>query len=276
MQKHIYSNDVDLNLLFDNLHINVEQIGYGVFNSPISRHRHGYNYYEAHFICGGRGTLIIDNIEYPLEKGTICMTGPNITHEQLTDKNNPMEEYCFGFYVKRKRNSSDTPAASILINTHFWIGKDDGSIESLFIALSSESQKRLIGFQNNMKNYISCIIVNLVRAYTDNAKSQDSYYPVPDNKRTIITDNIFLYKYATITRKELARLLYLSERQLQRFLLKEYGKSFSALKKEARLNKATELLKQGKSLDETALIVGYADARSLNKLLKQAPKHQSS
>lgn len=270
MKNQIKSGDIDLNLVFDNLQINVEQIGYGIFHTPISRHRHGYNYYETHFICGGRGTLIIDNVEYPLEKGTVCMTGPNITHEQLTDKDFPMEEYCFGFHVQRKKNSADTPASSTLINTHFWIGKDDGSLESLFIALSSESQKRLIGFQNNMKNYISCILVYLVRAYTDNAKSRDKHYPIPDNKRTIITDNVFLYKYATITRKELARMLYLSERQLQRFLLKEYGKSFSALKREARLNKAGELLKQGCSPEETAAAIGYSDIRSLNKLMRQA------
>lgn len=116
---------------------------------------------------------------------------------------------------------------------------------------------------------MSFILVLLVRAYTNNAASPDKHQPVPDNRRNIITDYNFIYKYATITRRELAQMLYLSERQLQRFLEKEYGKSFSQLKKEARLNKARELLKQGKSIEETAALVGYTDIRSFNKLLKK-------
>lgn len=101
MKKQIKLNNIELRLRFDNLHITIEQIGHGIFHKSISRHCHGKNYYEAHFICGGKGALIVEDNTYPLKKGTIFMTGPNIIHEQLTDNADPMEEYCLGFYIKK-------------------------------------------------------------------------------------------------------------------------------------------------------------------------------
>ncbi len=84
-----------------------------------------------------------------------------------------------------------------------------------------------------------------------------------------IIDYMFLYKYSTVTRDELAKKLNLSQRQLHRILLKQYGKTFSELKSEARLNKARELLQNGKTYEEAATAVGYSDMRSFLKLIKK-------
>mgnify|MGYP000724274975 CR=1 FL=1 len=80
---------------------------------------------------------------------------------------------------------------------------------------------------------------------------------------------MFLYKYSTVTRDELAKKLNLSQRQLHRILLKQYGKTFSELKREARLNKARELLQNGKTYEEAVAAVGYSDMRSFLKLIKK-------
>ena len=85
MGKNINLRDVELKLRFDNLHITIEQVDYGVFHDSIMRHSHSKNYYEAHLICGGKGTLIADEEEYPLEKGSLFMTGPDVVHAQITD-----------------------------------------------------------------------------------------------------------------------------------------------------------------------------------------------
>lgn len=267
MKKQRKLNNIELRLRFDNLHITIEQIGHGIFHKSISRHCHGKNYYEAHFICGGKGALIVEDNTYPLKKGTIFMTGPNIIHEQLTDNADPMEEYCLGFYIKKDKNSVDSKASSALYNTHFWIGSDTGNYEKFFELIATESNERKIGFQNNIKNILSCIFVYLIRAYTNNAISLDISRSTPEDKRAIIIDNSFLYNYDTITRRSLAESLFLSERQLQRILIKEYGKTFSCLKREARLNKAKELLEKGKTIEETASLVGHSDVRSFIKLL---------
>ena len=93
MGKNINLRDVELKLRFDNLHITIEQVDYGVFHDSIMRHSHSKNYYEAHLICGGKGTLIADEEVYPLEKGSLFMTGPDVVHAQITDSQDLLEEY---------------------------------------------------------------------------------------------------------------------------------------------------------------------------------------
>ena len=105
MGKNINLRDVELKLRFDNLHITIEQVDYGVFHDSIMRHSHSKNYYEAHLICGGKGTLIADEEEYPLEKGSLFMTGPDVVHAQITDSQDLLEEYCLGFEVKKPKKS---------------------------------------------------------------------------------------------------------------------------------------------------------------------------
>lgn len=269
MDKNINLRDVELKLRFDNLHITIEQVDYGVFHDSIMRHSHSKNYYEAHLICGGKGTLIADEEEYPLEKGSLFMTGPDVVHAQITDSQDLLEEYCLGFEVKKPKKSCDSEASKALLDTKFWIGKDSGNGETLFEMLSAESQTRSIGYQNNIKNIISSILVVLIRAYTGNSVSTEITSALSDDRRINIIDYMFLYKYSTVTRDELAKKLNLSQRQLHRILLKQYGKTFSELKSEARLNKARELLQNGKTYEEAATAVGYSDMRSFLKLIKK-------
>ncbi|MDO4562406.1 MAG: helix-turn-helix transcriptional regulator [Clostridia bacterium] len=269
MGRRINMNDLHIKLHFDELHITVEQLNYGIFHSSITRHCHGKNYYEAHLVSNGKGTLIAEGKEYPLEKGSLYMTGPNITHEQLTDRTTLMEEYCLGFDIKKKKNSCGSEASEVLRATSFWIGKDNGEAEKMFEALSAESLIRSIGYQNNMKNTVSSLLVHLVRSYTGNAASIEKHSVAPDDRRAIVTDVSFLYDYKTITLGGLAKTLGLSERQLQRFLAAQYGKTFSQLKREARFNKATELLNSGLSCEEAAAGVGYEDMRSFRKLFEK-------
>ncbi len=104
---------------------------------------------------------------------------------------------------------------------------DFGNGETLFEMLSAELQTRSIGYQNNIKNIISSILVVLIRAYTGNSVSTEITSALSDDRRINIIDYMFLYKYSTVTRDELAKKLNLSQRQLHRILLKQYGKTFS-------------------------------------------------
>ena len=169
--------------------------------------------------------------------------------------------------------SSGSGKTTLLRCLNFLERPDSGQIivngETLFEMLSAESQTRSIGYQNNIKNIISSILVVLIRAYTGNSVSTEITSALSDDRRINIIDYMFLYKYSTVTRDELAKKLNLSQRQLHRILLKQYGKTFSELKREARLNKARELLQNGKTYEEAVAAVGYSDMRSFLKLIKK-------
>lgn len=256
-------SDADIGFQFDNLKIKVIRINYGVFFDSFPKHRHGNRFYEAHLVRGGRGTLIADGKEYPLSGGTLYMTGPLVTHEQLTDPAEPMDEYCFQFEISEKRGGASGRTAALLKNTGFWIGEDSQNTLRLFEMLAEEDEKRKIGCVKSVVNLTSLLLIALARNYAGSEKAEEYDKITPDDRRMVIIDESFLYSYATLTLDELSRRLSLSPRQTQRFLKKAYGKTFVELRAESRKNKAEEYMSGGMSKAEAAAKVGYADEKSL-------------
>lgn len=167
------------------------------------------------------------------------------------------------------KNVKDTTFSKALHETSFWLEKDTGECERLFMLLSKESKNRLIGCSINMQNAISSILVELVRQYTGSQKGYEFTKIVPDDRRMNLVDGYFVYNYANVSEEGLAKILGLSNRQVQRFLKKNYGKTFSEMKREAKLNKASEFIKNGMSVDDAAAQVGYSSTSFFRKLLKQ-------
>ncbi|MGN1097676.1 MAG: AraC family transcriptional regulator [Clostridia bacterium] len=256
-------SDANICFKFDNLKIKVLRINYGVFFASFPKHRHGNRFYEAHFVCGGKGTLIADGVEYPLSEGTLYMTGPLIAHEQLTDASDPMDEYCLQFEISEDKRGKSGRSAELLKNTDFWIGSDSQNIRRLFEMLADEDANKEIGYIKSVVNFTSQILVSLARSYAGSEKTEEYAKITPDDKRMVITDESFLYGYASLTLDELSRRLGLSLRQTQRFLKKAYGKTFIEMRTEMRIGKAKEYIMGGMSLAEAAARVGYEDASSL-------------
>lgn len=260
--------DADISFQFDNLKIKLIRVTYGVFPRSYPKHRHGNRFYEAHLVCGGKGTLIVDGSEYALGAGTLYMTGPLITHEQLIDSSDPMDEYCLQFEVTENKRAKESRSAELLKNTAFWLGPDTQNMHHLFEMLTEESEKQEIGYAKSVVGIISLLLVSLVRNYAGSEKAGEYAKMTPDDKRMIIVDDGILFDYANITLDEMSRRLGLSRRQTQRFLKKSYGKGFVEMRAEARMNKANELISMGVSPEDAAAAVGYESAQSL-KIMKQ-------
>lgn len=256
-------SDADISFQFDNLKIKVIRINYGVFLHPYPRHRHGNRFYEAHLVCGGKGSLIADGREYPLSAGTLYMTGPHVTHEQLTDSSDPMDEYCLQFEVSEIKRGKSSRSAELIKNTAFWFGTDTQNMRRLFEMLTEENEKQEIGYVKSVINLTSQLLISLARCYAGSEKTSDYAKITPDDKRMIIVDDSFLYSYARITLEDLADRLNLSPRQTQRFLKKNYGKTFIEMRTDVRMDKAKEFINNGMSPHEAAAAVGYESARSL-------------
>lgn len=277
MPVQVSLNTVESAFQIDNLKLQTQKISFGVFHAPCTRHCHGRHFYEAHLIYSGKGTLIANGSQYPLVPGDFYMTGPNIDHGQLTDSDNPMAEYCLSLEIRLRGNLPFTAFSSSLYHTHFWFGKDqDARCLKLFQQLEQEALHRSIGYAVNVQSIVSSILVELVRNYTDYAPASENSPSVPDSRRMLLIDHCFLSQYNTITEERLSRLLNLSTRQLQRFLKENYGKTFTQMKKNARLNKGAELLEQGFSLEEAAARTGYEDISHFRKLMTDFRQKQKT
>lgn len=267
MYKKVNLGNTYININFENLKINVIDFHSDTFSCDAEEHRHSKYYYELHLICGGKGTLIVENSEYALSKGTIFITGPQINHTQLNDKFDSMSEYCLGFNISKQKNKDNTSISELLQNTYFWIGTVSPILKYCFSALADEINEQKIGCASAINNILSLLLINLVRSYENGKSVISDELLISDNQRIQIIEHTFRHNYTSVTETQLSNDLNLSRRQLLRFLKKHYDKTFTQMKQEARLLQAKKLINNGISLEEAAMQVGYNDIPYFKKIL---------
>lgn len=268
MYKKVKLGSTYISLKFENLKINVTDFHSDTFSHDVEEHQHSKYYYELHLICGGKGTLVVESKEYLLSEGTIFMTGPQIRHAQLNHSAEHMEEYCLGFNISRQKNKTDTKISELLQNTYFWIGNDSNILKNYFEVLADEINFRQLGCSIAINNILSLLLTHLVRSYENGKTLVAEELLVSDNQRMQIIEHCLRHNCVAITEEELSCELNLSRRQFLRFLKKHYGKTFSQMKREARLSLAKKLILSGVTLEEAAEKAGYTDLAFFKKNIK--------
>lgn len=273
-QRLLYS-DLDLKLHMGNLSINVLNINY---EPPISLRafkNHNHSSYELHFIPEGKGILRIFQNTYNITPGTFYLTGPGIYHEQLSDRYDPMVEYCinFEFTVSKKLGSKGEfkEIADILSKTNFWFGKDVFATHECFQKIFYEMDHQLLGYYTNIQNYASQIVINAVRCYAGQRKAD---YLIPrkmtyDKRRTVL-DNFFRDYQNQLKPAELATMLGVSVRQLDRIIHYYYSMSFKEKLTSTRLDISKDLLANTDlTVDEISLKAGFSSSSYFCKIFKE-------
>lgn len=260
-------NELGLSFELQSASIQVVQISYGKFLIDCPPHKHSKNYYEIHLICAGEGRLIVDNLEFEVSTGSLFTTGPLIRHEQRTNPENPMCEYCLGIEIKKHKGELAEYLSQFLA-TKFWMGMDNQErCLNIFRQLEREAIDRQIGYAMATQSLITQILVEMSRVYTGGAKGEEQTRTTLDKRRSLIIDQVLMNEYKDITEVELAKRVGLSTRQLQRFLKENYGKTFMALRQEARINRARDLYSKGMAISKISEEIGYSDAYYLGRLL---------
>jgi len=284
--------NINMKFKLGNVKVQILNIERDILTRMLQKHTHSDNSYELHYISSGLGYVIINNTTYDLAQNTLYVTGPNIEHEQVSDKSNPMEEYCIYFELNTNSDllvqNSDS-FENILLTQKFWLGSDKYNIYPLFVQLIHELDNRHLGYNIQVESVIKQILVCMVRnysngkqyskgiQYSNGVQYSNRIYGVEklnssdiNDKRCIITDKYFLYEYSDITLNKLASRLGLGIRQTQRFLLNHYGKTFIKMKFEAKMNAATYLLRHGDGIiSQIADDLGYSSSEQFSRVFKK-------
>jgi len=280
LDRGIMNYNINMKFKLGNVKVQILNIERDILTRMLQKHTHSDNSYELHYISAGLGYVVINNTTYDLTQNTLYVTGPNIEHEQVSDKSNPMEEYCIYFELNTNANqlvqNSDS-FENILLNHKFWLGSDKYNIYPLFIQLIAELDNKHLGYNIQVEALIKQILVCMVRNYTKGKQYSSRIYDVKklnvsdiNDKRCIITDKYFLYQYSDITLNNLASKLGLGIRQTQRFLLNHYGKTFIKMKFEAKMKAATYLLMHGDYIiSQIADNLGYSSSEQFSRVFKK-------
>ena len=278
----------DLKLSFDisNITFDVLSLSHEQIIKPYPRHAHSKNSYELHFVPQGSGTLVIDTQKYDITPGTLFMTGPEVPHEQISTRENPMTEYSIYMQVRQPLPKEIPPLLKTFLECNFWFGKAEQSIYTQTSQLFEELSSHTPGYELMLQSILSQLILNVARHYPGQQKSlpvvqnqpfQNQSLPTISEKAYLIIEEAFLYDYKTITLKELANRVSLGERQTERLLQKHYGQSFIQKKTEARMSAASQLLREtNASISDIAEDLGYSSpehfSNAFRKFYKESPK----
>ncbi|MEG0154057.1 MAG: AraC family transcriptional regulator [Lachnospiraceae bacterium] len=266
----------DLNIKFtiENYTFSILNIVFEKFLRSIPRHSHGHNSYELHYIPYGHGNVHIQNDLYQISPNTLYMTGPNVEHEQVPAKDDPMAEYCIYFKLGKDISSTFVPPDSLCAQfekTAFWYGKDTQNMYPLMRQLFFELEHHYTGYTTQVETLLQQCIVKIVRNYEDRKISQSHFSPSNlVDRKYLIVEECFLYNYETITLKNLSKRLGLSTRQTERFLNEYYNKTFSQKKTEAKMSMAKILLNDDTmNISHIAVQLNYSSVEHFSYAFKK-------
>lgn len=255
----IVYNDIDIVSDIDGCVFHALNIISARIDGTMPFHAHGAGCYELHFIPSGKGVLLTDDRKYDIQPGTLYITGPNVNHAQIPDKDEPMWEYCI--YLKTESKLGVKHLMENLINQPFAFYSDCDRMKENFDKLFNELSERRSGFSVVCSALLTEILVEIVRINADLSKQYPKEIISANEKSTLIVEEYFLYCYRNATLTELAGKMNLSIRQTQRFLSQKYGRTFQEFKAESRMSSAKMLLlNSNHTISDIAEFVGYSSS----------------
>ena len=277
--------DLKISFSIGDIFFNVISLSHEKIIKPYPRHAHSKNSYELHFVPQGQGTLVIENKKYDITPGTLFMTGPEVPHEQISARENPMTEFSIYLQVQHSASQKIPSLVKTFLECSFWFGQAEQSIYSLTEKLFEELKTKAAGYELMVQTILPQLILSVARHYlgTQKTKSAPQEVVSGQNQQTVsekaylIIEEAFLYDYKTITLTKLAHRVSLSERQTERLLVKHYGQSFIQKKTEARMSAASQLLcETNTSVAAIAEDLGYSSAEhfcnAFRKYYKISPR----
>ena len=144
------------------------------------------------------------------------------------------------------------------------------------LALIEERRRRLADMEEMSEALLREIVVTLNRSYrsdsgeAESALGRTAQGDCDESRLYPLVEDAFFYGYQTLRLGDLARLLNLSVRQTQRFLLNHYGKSFTQKRTDAQMAAAAELLRNSAlSVTQIAEQTGFSSAEHFSTAFRR-------
>ena len=227
--------------------------------TPVSYH--GSDTIEINYIRHGYGKVIINEKEYNIKSGTYFVIPEFVSYSIIPI--GPIDIYSVYLLVDAKAGFK----SYLPLLKQYYIGNDNNELVIDFDDLCSELKNLKFGYNEIVTSIFKKIIVKLLR--NENIEEERlSHYKTESLQYDI--ENIITNEFSTITLNDLAERLHISSRELQRYLLKNYKKSFNDLKTEAKMNfAANKILYTDIKISELYESVGYSTPEHFSYAFKK-------
>lgn len=231
--------------------------------------KHNHSSYEIHFIVSGKGKLLIDNNVIELYPNSYFIIGPGIYHSIWQDDKNPLLKYHIKFsYTTVKDGNSFFPESEtsdiyeILSKIRFAYLNDTLNSVLLIKQIRSELESKAIGYYSKMQCLFIQIMINLFRSITDDSERINVLpHKSKDDQRSMLIETFFDDFHNDLRIDQLACVLNLSCKQVNRTMKKLYNTTFKQKLIDVRIEVAKDLLRDKTiSIELVSEKVGYSNA----------------
>ncbi len=211
---------------------------------------HGAETIEIKYIKEGTGKVVINDEVYEVSRGYYVVIPAFVSYSLIPD--DKFLVYSIYLLVDKKIGFKEY----IPMLSKYHVGEDKYNIGFLFDDLLIEFQTMKFGYNEIVVSDFKNIVVKVLR--NENAQGKRlSHWDTGSLQYEI--EQIMYNEFNTITIMDLSNRLHLSIREFQRYLKKNYNKTFKELKTDAKMSFASNKLKYTDTkIADLALLVGYS------------------
>ncbi len=270
-------DQLKISFQFNCMLVNLDFAGVWFFPAGSEFDFHMHPNFEIHYIKEGSGRVILNGKEYLLEKGSFYVTGPGILHKQFADNQAAVVEYGMKFDLNISEETVKYPLEEykeivrLLSGRNVYVTEDRNNIEQLFEAMFDEIRDKKVGYYSRLNN----LILNIIIASARNYDNSTTTYKVPlrdtgSIRMNLITSYISEHIEKNISREEIASVLGLSVRQVERIVRSSTGKPTH----DYILNKKMDIVKEmlirsDMTLSQISNITGFSSEFHLSRIFKK-------
>jgi len=246
-----------------------------------SANNHNHAAFEVHYTIRGNGIFQFGEESINLSENMFCIIAPGIYHTQKEKQGESINKYCMKFdYKVLKVNDKSLPMpfteieliTETLSKLRFFSSYDIFNNLSLIKDIHNEFENQALGYYTKIQCLFTQIIINILRSIISlNGRLNTIHEKTSDEKRSEIIESYFHSNYFNnATSYDLADLLNVSNRQMDRILKKLYNKSFKEKLIETRIEVAKDLLRNTTlSAYSISKKVGYDSPTNFYNLFKK-------
>ena len=264
--------NLSLKILFGNLNIKVITLVKVAPDMEWYVPDHSHADFEFHIIPSGKGYIGIQGYDLVVNGGEFYITGPYVQHKQQADKETPMAEYCLECEINVIDNIPDSFISSqqeyhllknILARPYPVIFKDTKGISVIFEEIFREAEEQAAGFHLKLQTLVVDILIGMFRSVvaTENIKykSELQHKSVDDFRIKRLVKFAETNYQRAISLEDASKVLFLSPRQINRLMKKEFRQTFHDYLLQHRILVARQLLKDSNlSIEEIAYKSGFS------------------
>ena len=276
------ANESVISIKIGNLHINMIDLYEIIQTQHLTPIAHMHEFFEIHIILDGSAKIKIMDELYDISTNDILVIPPNFTHMAI-NKSSDYKTAIFSFeFVPIDESTANKYECAYFTNAF--------TTEKLQILKLTEQERSIVNsiLKNTKKltiyniNKVNIEIANLMLEFANKisllSTKSDSQIDISSNETSVRKYKIERYIQSNIiTRGEkpsllnLSKELYISPRQVERFIKKVFNTTFKNLCLKCQLIIAKSLIEEGNlSIEKIAYKIGFS---SYNGFLAAYKKH---